>query len=373
VIIWQPSVFSFLKKILEKGKTLKNAHRTLLNASSLSLHTLRMVHWIPSNKNITTTTTHHIRIVFNKLYWGKSEKKEEKNHFFEKKSFFILHSSVSKSIKRIFILRFIENFGLQESCFCCCSWCLLRRSLSLSLENFCFNACHFFRKKINFLFVIYQKERKMFFFHLLWEIFSDKGKNMLKKIVLSLKRFFATLPDFLSTRCRSLKIINEFEKQKIFFNNQTRLKFKFDFFLRFLSTLHRYWPLCEWKMCVLMELYIDWMFTLSEIVKLVVYDRLYRARTFFRCVDNNNKFLRIFQLIILIKIVELLTLYVDICCMYTFNFLFFSNNSLHTHTPNLPHSPFHSRDFSCAAQDENLWMLTKKKDRREEEENLIYF
>lgn len=40
------------------------------------------VHWILSNKNITTTTTtQHIRIAFNKLYWGKSEKKEEKNHF----------------------------------------------------------------------------------------------------------------------------------------------------------------------------------------------------------------------------------------------------------------------------------------------------
>lgn len=40
--------------------------------------------------------------------------------------------------------------------------------------------------------------------------------------------------------------------------------------------------------------------------------------------------------------------------------VFFSNNT-HTHPIILTYSPFNSRDFSCAAQDENLWMLTKKK------------
>lgn len=92
------------------------------------------------------------------------------------------------------------------------------------------------------------------------------------------------------------------------------------------------------------------MFTLREIVKLVVYDqRDVSGKNF--CVDNNKNFLRSFSLIILVKSLDKLSdcgLCVHICCKHTFDFLFFSNNSLHKHT--------HTRGgyFSCAAQDENL-------------------
>lgn len=127
-------------------------------APSLSLHTLRMVHWIPSNNN-SNDTAHKDRLLSQ-----KREKGREESVFW--KNFFLLCVEEHWKESSFFVLSRIS--GLQESCFCCSSsrclftsFLVLRSSLSLSREILFQRMSFFRRKKFNFLFVIYQK--KMFF------------------------------------------------------------------------------------------------------------------------------------------------------------------------------------------------------------------